>query len=657
MASIAFPVIGTGNLNFPPDVASKIMLKQTVSFCKAQSGSNVRDIRFVVYQQDQALTAAFKQEMDKLKPTKHKFGPAKRASRLFKSLRFRSTPTTTETTPGPVSIEVVQGDLCQETTDAIVNVTSSDMKMDGAGALSKALKRQGGQQVQDELKTSGKQSVITNGGKLPARHIIHLIPHSANKDHLQQCVEMGLRLAEKRGLQSISIPAVGTGAKGLSAKDSASLIFKALNNGTFNTVRTVRIVIFQAQMLQDFQKEHQRYSDYSGKGHAETRRIGLHRRFSVKVINGDLTKENSVDAIMNINSIDMDMNKAGVLSKVIAKGSGPQVLQECKKLGKQSPGSAVMTSGGNLKVPHIIHILPGSSDKQHLQQCLQEGLRIADATSLQSISIPCVGTGGYGLAAADSAQVTFQALKAFNGSCKNIKNVRVIVYHAHMMQAFLQEQKRQAMHDVEDKDSDWKNRVTTKQRKRRRGQAQDSNQEFFVKSFVVGTTGVEEAVKSFKNNFLEASTIEEIKDGIISELSHKEIRTLRKKAEYHDVELVVEADNGRMVLRGDPKEVSGMVGEIWKEISEEKKKKQEEEQAQLLSKNIEWGYETNSTKSVFGPKVNAKIEMAHSKEDHTVQVSLRGDQFVIDLKTKTGRGQQSGEQITLTRTVKGVEEG
>ena len=560
------------------------MLKQTDSFCKAHPGSNVRDIRFVVYQQDQALTAAFKQEMDKLQPTKHKFGRVKGTSRLLKSLRFKSTPRKTEKTPGPVSIDVLHGDLCQKTTDAIVNVTTSDMNMDRAGALSKAVKRQGGQQVQDGLKRSGKQSggsaVITNGGKRPARH-----------------------------------------------------------------------------MLQEFHKECQRYWDYSGKGHAETRRIGLHRRFSVKVINGDLTKENSVDAIMNINSTDMNMNNAGVLSKVVAKESGPQVLEECKKLGKQSPGSAVMTSGGNLKVSHIIHILPGSSDKQHLQQCLQEGLRTADANSLQSISIPCVGTGGYGLAAADSAQVTFRALDAFNGSCKNIKNVRVIVYHAHMMQAFLQEQKRQAMYDVEDKDSYWKNRVTTKQRKRRRGQAQDSNQEFFVKIFVVGETGVEEAVEYLKNNFLEACTKEEIKDDIISELSHKQIGILRRRAEDRDLELVVEVDIGRIVVSGNPKNVLGMVNEIWKEMSEWKKMKQEEEQAQLLSKNIEWGYEINSTTSVFDPKVNAQIEMAHSKEDHTVQVSLRGDKFDIDLKTKIGLAQKSREQITLTRTVKGVEEG
>ena len=160
---------------------------------------------------------------------------------------------------------------------------------------------------------------------------------------------------------------------------------------------------------------------------------------TVEVVNGDLTQENSTDAIVNILSTDMNMNNAGDLSKAIARQSGPLVQQECNQLGKQPPGTAVMTSGGNLQVPHIIHIIPGSSDKQHLQQCLEEGLRAADANNFQAISIPCVGTGGYGLTGADSAQLTFKALNAFSARCKNIQKVRVVVLQAPMMQEFLQE--------------------------------------------------------------------------------------------------------------------------------------------------------------------------------------------------------------------------
>ncbi|KAJ7351803.1 hypothetical protein OS493_035528 [Desmophyllum pertusum] len=43
------------------------------------------------------------------------------------------------------------------------------------------------------------------------------------------------------------------------------------------------------------------------------------------------------------------------------------------------------------------------------------------------------------------------------------------------------------------------------------------------------------------------------------------------------------------------------------------------------------------------------IQEAYRKDEPTVQVCLRGDVFVIDLITKTGSGQRTGEHITLSR--------
>ena len=93
--------------------------------------------------------------------------------------------------------------------------------------------------------------VVTRGGNLTARNIIHLIPETADKNHLQQCVEKCLGVAETRSFQSISFPAVGTGSFHMSGADSASLIFQALSNfsARFNVIIKVRIVVFQALSL------------------------------------------------------------------------------------------------------------------------------------------------------------------------------------------------------------------------------------------------------------------------------------------------------------------------------------------------------------------------------------------------------------------------
>ena len=374
-ASIVFPIIGAGNLHFPQDVASRIMLEETINFCQNNPSSVVKDIRFAVFQQDQVLTAAFAQEFDKLQ-SKYSVRPGYTMGGLLRHLRskFGRVHRNPARPAVGVSVEVLQGNLCQEATDVIVNLNSKDMNMDSAGALSKAVKQAAGQVVQDECYQLGHQTggsvVVTSGGNLKARHIIHLIPDTADKNHLQQCVEKCLGVAEARGFQSISFPAVGTGSFHMSAADSASLIFQALSNfgARFNVIKKVRIVVFQGPMLQAFQQEQQHHPLYSNQGHVSQPlarqglaypRVGRQRGLNIKVVSGDLTKENT-DAIMNINSTDMNMNNAGDLSKAILAAGGIQIQQECSQYSNQPAGTAVMTGSGNLAVRHIIHIIPGT---------------------------------------------------------------------------------------------------------------------------------------------------------------------------------------------------------------------------------------------------------------------------------------------------------
>ena len=238
--------------------------------------------------------------------------------------------------------------------------------------------------------------------------------------------------------------------------------------------------------------------------------------------------------------------------------------------------------------------------------------------------------------------------------------MRVVVFQAPMKQEFLQAQQNQAGEQVVDdpgRDSSSEEAVVMQPTKRRRMSSMTNDPS--VKISVTGKdkTSVEKAVDSLKKGFSEACTIERVESDTVSQLSQKQIDTLKKKAIDRDVKLEIEATVDRIVVRGDPTEVTSMVGEIWHELNERNKKIQEEQQALLVSKNIEWSYEIHGAKMVFGPKTNAKIEMAYTKEQTTVQISLQADEFAIDLKAKTGRGQRNNEQMTLSRKVKGAPEG
>ena len=608
---------------------------------------------------------AFKKEMNKLK-TKYKDAPKYRLHRLLQSFRPKTKQGPAKTRPEPVRIEIEQGDICKEKTDAIVNVLGKDLNMDNAGKRSKAVKKMCGQAVQEELNKLKRQPttsvVITSGGNLPARHIIHLIPESSDKDHLQQCVEKCLQLAETKGLSSISIPTIGTGKHLVSAIDSRNLIFKAIQSfeGRCNRVRKVRIVIFQANMLPAFQQEQFKHSHHLEE--EASRRTIVNSPFSVEVTTGDLTKENTSEAIMNIASADMNLNNAGELSKAIAKVCGPLLLKECHQVGKIPPGSAVMTSGGNLTVPHIIHIIPGSPDLQHLQQCLEEGLRLADAKGLKSISIPCIGTGGYNLVAAQSAQVTFQALRSFSASCKSIRKVKVVVLKTDLKKEFELLQTQQGQHlksVVGDEGSGSDKKALRRLRKRRRRQEQEPVQRYSVKVCVVGKDkpSVENAAKSLHDNFAQVFVSNTVESDDISDLSQNQIRKLKREASEHDVKMEVEAEPNLIVVQGKQEAVQHIVQEIWKMINERTKQKYEEGIGQYISKNIVWSYELYGKVIEFGANENKMIELAHSKGDDKVEVSLGREQFIIDVKRKLGREKDSGQQIRLERKVKEADEG
>ena len=353
-----------------------------------------------------------------------------------------STALNTDRTGG-MEVEVIQGDITQEKTEAIVNAIGSDMDMYNFGQLSKIIAVNSGLQVQEECRRIGRQSpgsaVMTSGGCLAVKKIIHIVTGSSDKVHLQRCLEKGLRLADTNGIKSISVPAIGTGGYGLSAEESAQMIFQALKNlgGNFRNISKVHIVVFQAKMMKAFQQHHKESLLTPLTAVAAPSMFSI--PVKVDVVTGDLTKESS-EAIVNVIGTDLNMNNFGQLSRVIAQSCGPQVQQELNRKGTQAPGSAVMTSGGRLNAKYIIHIVAATADKEHLQKCLEEGLRLADANGIKSISVPAIGTGGFVLSASESAQLIFQALNNMGEHFESISTVRIVVLQTQMVQAFRREQ-------------------------------------------------------------------------------------------------------------------------------------------------------------------------------------------------------------------------
>lgn len=130
-------------------------------------------------------------------------------------------------------IELIQGDITELETDAIVNAANGQLVM--GGGVAGAIRRKGGGDIQAECDRKSPisvgQAVITTGGKLRARYVIHAVgPRMGEGDEdekLKNATLNSLRVAEENGLASIAFPAVSTGIFGYPIERCAKIMLDA----------------------------------------------------------------------------------------------------------------------------------------------------------------------------------------------------------------------------------------------------------------------------------------------------------------------------------------------------------------------------------------------------------------------------------------------
>src|SRR5687767_9414748 len=132
-------------------------------------------------------------------------------------------------------IKVVVGDITAQRVDAIVNAANSTLL--GGGGVDGAIHRAGGPAILEECRAIRAargplpegQAVITTGGRLPCRFVIHTVGPvwqgggAGEPELLASCYRASLRLAQERRLVSVAFPSISTGAFGYPV-DSAALL-------------------------------------------------------------------------------------------------------------------------------------------------------------------------------------------------------------------------------------------------------------------------------------------------------------------------------------------------------------------------------------------------------------------------------------------------
>ena len=136
---------------------------------------------------------------------------------------------------GKASLGLVQGDITKQDVDAIVNAANSSLM--GGGGVDGAIHRAGGPSIMEECRQIiariGRlptgQAVITTGGNLKARHVIHTVGpiwHGGNKGEdqlLASSYRESLKLAAERKLKTVAYPSISTGVYGYPIADASKV--------------------------------------------------------------------------------------------------------------------------------------------------------------------------------------------------------------------------------------------------------------------------------------------------------------------------------------------------------------------------------------------------------------------------------------------------
>ncbi len=145
-----------------------------------------------------------------------------------------------EKPPVQTRLELIRGNIIETKVDAIVNAANAELTR-GSG-VDAAIRDAGGEEIDREceriLEDEGfcppGKSVITTGGNLYARHVIHTVGpiwQGGNRSEpvlLADCYKNSLQLAVENGIESIAFPSISTGNYGYPIEEAARVALTAV---------------------------------------------------------------------------------------------------------------------------------------------------------------------------------------------------------------------------------------------------------------------------------------------------------------------------------------------------------------------------------------------------------------------------------------------
>jgi O-acetyl-ADP-ribose deacetylase (regulator of RNase III) len=159
---------------------------------------------------------------------------------------------------GKTTLRLVVGDIADQDTDAVV--TAAHYRLNKGAGTDGTIHTKGGPKIYEECRKIGGcpigDAVITTGGNLKARHVIHAVGpvwRGGDEDEskvLASAYRRSLEVAVENKLSSISIPSISTGAFGYPLKLAAPVAIATIVEflrGRETNLNEVRMVLYQRE--------------------------------------------------------------------------------------------------------------------------------------------------------------------------------------------------------------------------------------------------------------------------------------------------------------------------------------------------------------------------------------------------------------------------
>jgi O-acetyl-ADP-ribose deacetylase (regulator of RNase III) len=151
-------------------------------------------------------------------------------------------------------LELVEGDITEQDTEAIVNAANPSLL--GGGGVDGAIHRAAGPQLLEECRTLGGcqtgDAKITKGYRLKAKHVIHTVGPvyyrygARAPELLASAYRRSLEVASENNVRSVSFPSISTGAYGYPMEEAAPIALQTAINylESHTDIELVRFVLF-----------------------------------------------------------------------------------------------------------------------------------------------------------------------------------------------------------------------------------------------------------------------------------------------------------------------------------------------------------------------------------------------------------------------------